>query len=56
MDDGVGPLSGKTILAAIAYFASFVILGFALRGKTFALKSLLIGAGGARSRRHLTRR
>lgn len=44
-NDRVGPLSGKTILAAIAYFASFLILGFASRGKTFALRSVLIAAG-----------
>lgn len=44
-NDRVGPLSGKTILAAIAYFASFLILGFPSRGKTFALRSVLIAAG-----------
>jgi hypothetical protein len=44
-DDGVGPLSGKTILAAVAYIASFLILGFWWRGRTFALRTILIVAG-----------
>jgi hypothetical protein len=41
-NDRVGPLSGKTILAVIAYFGSFLILGLLWRGKTFALRSILI--------------
>jgi hypothetical protein len=41
MNDRVGPLSGKTILATIAYFASFAILGFAWRGRSFLLKGIL---------------
>ncbi|SRR6266545_8095391 len=44
-NDRVGPLSGKTILAVIAYFGSFLILGLAWRGKTFALRPILIAAG-----------
>lgn len=43
--DDVGPLSGKTVLAVIAYFASFAVLGLVWRGKTFALRSILIVAG-----------
>lgn len=41
-NDRVGPLSGKTVLAAIAYFGSFLVLGLWWRGKTFALRSILI--------------
>jgi len=44
-NDRVGPLSGKTVLAVVAYFGSFLILGLAWRGKTFALKSILVAAG-----------
>jgi hypothetical protein len=44
-NDRVGPLSGKTILAVIVYFGSFLILGVLWRGKTFALRPILIGAG-----------
>ena len=43
-NDSVGPLSGKTILAVIAYFGSFVILGLVWRGNTFTLRSILIVA------------
>jgi hypothetical protein len=41
-NDRVGPLSGKTILAVIAYFGTFAVLGFVWRGKTFALRSILV--------------
>jgi hypothetical protein len=44
-NDRVGPLSGKTILAAIAYVASFVVLGVWWRQKTFALRTILLAAG-----------
>jgi hypothetical protein len=44
-NDRVGPLSGKTILAVIAYFATFALLGLAWRRKTFALRSILLMAG-----------
>lgn len=41
-NDRVGPLSGKTVLAAIAYFGSFLVLGLWWRGRTFALRSILV--------------
>jgi hypothetical protein len=41
----VGPLSGKTILAVIAYFVSFAVLGAWWRQKTFALRPILFAAG-----------
>ena len=41
-NDRVGPLSGKTILAVVAYFASFLILGLWWRNRTFALKTILL--------------
>jgi hypothetical protein len=44
-NDRVGPLSGKTILAVIAYFGSFLILGLLWRRKSFALRSILIATG-----------
>lgn len=44
-NDRVGPLSGKTILAVIAYFGSFLILGLVWRGKAFSLRSILLAAG-----------
>ena len=44
-NDRVGPLSGKTILAVVAYFGSFLILGLWWRRKTFALRSILVVAG-----------
>lgn len=44
-NDRVGPLSGKTVLAVIAYFSSFLILGLWWRNKTFALRSVLVVAG-----------
>jgi hypothetical protein len=43
-NDRVGPLSGKTILAAVAYFASFLILGLWWRNKSFALKTILVAS------------
>lgn len=43
-NDRVGPLSGKTIFATIAYFAAFLILGLAWRGKTFPLRSIVIAS------------
>jgi hypothetical protein len=42
--DRVGPLSGKTILAAAAYFGSFLILGLWWRDRSFALKTILLAA------------
>jgi hypothetical protein len=44
-DDGVGPLSGKTILAAVAYLASFLILGLWWRQRSFALRTIVLVAG-----------
>jgi hypothetical protein len=41
-NDRVGPLSGKTILAAIAYFGSFLVLGLWWRGRSFALRTIVI--------------
>lgn len=43
-NDRVGPLSGKTILAVVAYFAAFLILGLWWRNRTFALKTILLAA------------
>lgn len=43
-NDRVGPLSGKTILAVIAYFVSFVVLGVWWKKKTFLLRSILLAA------------
>ena len=40
--DDVGPLSGKTILAVIAYFASWGILHVLWRRQNPALRSILI--------------
>ena len=44
-NDRVGPLSGKTILAVIAYFASFAVFGFLWKGRSFALRSIVVAAG-----------
>jgi hypothetical protein len=44
-NDRVGPLSGKTILATVAYFGSFLILGLWWRNRTFALKTILLASG-----------
>jgi hypothetical protein len=44
-NDRVGPLSGKTVLAAVAYFGSFLILGFWWRNRSFALKTILLVSG-----------
>ena len=38
-------MSGKTVLAVIAYFGSFLILGLWWRNKSFALRSVLVVAG-----------
>jgi hypothetical protein len=43
-NDRVGPLSGKTILASIAYFGAFLVFGLWWRNKTFALRAILIAA------------
>jgi hypothetical protein len=44
-NDRVGPLSSKTILAAVAYFASFLIFGLWWRNKTLVLKTILLATG-----------
>lgn len=49
---GVGPLAGKTILAALAWAVSWIILGTAWRGKEIAIRgaftaALILGVLGA---------
>ncbi len=51
-DKGVGPLAGKTILASVGFFASWLIFGIALRDKEVNLPkwfwwSLGLGVLGA---------
>ena len=41
-DEGVGPLSGKTIIAVIAYFASWALLHGLWRRQDPALRPILI--------------
>jgi len=41
-DEGVGPLSGKTIIAVIAYFASWAILHGLWRRQNPPLRPILI--------------
>jgi hypothetical protein len=43
-DTGVGPLSGKTVLAGAAYFAALIVLALVWRGRRMALRSVLIGS------------
>jgi hypothetical protein len=40
--DDVGPLSGKTIIAAAGFFLSWAILGFVWRGRDLAWRPVLI--------------
>ena len=50
---GVGPLSGKVIIAVAAYFISWIVLAFAQRGreiafgKAFMVMLILLGLGFA---------
>jgi len=44
-NDRVGPLAGKTILAAIAYFGSLLVFALVWRGRQLALRPVLIVAG-----------
>jgi hypothetical protein len=44
-DDEVGPLSGKTIIAVIAYFVSWGVLHGVWRRQSPALRPILIAAG-----------
>jgi hypothetical protein len=43
-NDRVGPLSGKTIFAAIAYFGALLVFSLLFRGRQLALRPVLIGA------------
>lgn len=43
-NDRVGPLSGKTVLAAVAYFTSFAVLGVVWKDKQLALRAVLVAA------------
>jgi hypothetical protein len=42
---GVGPLSGKTIIATVTYFAAFALFGYAWRGREVNLGRVLAIAG-----------
>lgn len=42
LDDGVGPLSGKTVYATIAFFVGWAILGYLLRSRDGTLRSATI--------------
>jgi hypothetical protein len=44
-DDGVGPLSGKSIVAALVFFASLIACSGAWRRSNPPLRPVLIGAG-----------
>ena len=41
-DEGVGPLSGKTVIAGAAYFASWAALYAVWRRRNLALRTILI--------------
>jgi lysylphosphatidylglycerol synthetase-like protein (DUF2156 family) len=43
-NDRVGPLSGKTIIAAVAYFGALLVFGLLFRGRQLALRRVLIAA------------
>lgn len=43
-NDRVGPLSGKTIFAAIAYFGALLIFALLFRGRQLSLRPVLIAA------------
>jgi hypothetical protein len=43
-NDRVGPLSGKTILAAIAYFGALLVFAVLFRGRQFPLRPVLVAA------------
>ena len=51
--NGVGPLSGKVIIAVGSYFVTFIVLGLALHGRevafgrAFAITLILLGLGFA---------
>lgn len=44
LGSGVGPLSGKVTIATLAYFISFVGLGFAWRGREVNQRRVLIAS------------
>jgi hypothetical protein len=43
-NDRVGPLSGKTIIAAVAYFGALLVFALLFRGRQLALRPVLIAA------------
>src|SRR4029450_2716804 len=43
-NDRVGPLSGKTIIAAIAYFGALLLFALLFRGRQLALRPVLVAA------------
>jgi hypothetical protein len=43
-NDRVGPLSGKTIIAAAAYFGALLVFSLLFRGRRLALGPVLIAA------------
>ena len=43
-NDRVGPLLGKTILAAVAYFGALLVFGLLFRNRQLALRPVLIVA------------
>src|SRR4029450_13753662 len=43
-NDRVGPLSGKTIIAAIAYFGALLMFGLLFRGRQLAMRAVLAAA------------
>jgi hypothetical protein len=43
-NDRVGPLSGKTIIAAIAYFGALLVFALPFRGRQLALRPVLVAA------------
>jgi hypothetical protein len=43
-NDRVGPLSGKTVIAAVAYFAALLVFAPLFRGRQLALRPVLIAA------------
>ena len=43
--DDVGPLSGKTVISALAYGATLVVLAFVWRGRQIALRPVIWATG-----------
>lgn len=44
-NDRVGPLSGKTIIAAIVYFGALLVFALVWRGRQLALRPVVIVSG-----------